>query len=91
MSHLLTSRADAARFAGADEATFSKTCYPRAGLVGCVLPLFRFERQFLQRISTTAFSLVPIHVLVIFVSILCSNHVDRRFGKGLMPREYRLR
>ena len=41
-------------------------------------------------IWSTAFSLVPLHVLVICVSLLCSNHVTDTFGKGIVPKKYRL-
>ena len=37
-----------------------------------------------------AFALVPAHLLNIVVSLLCANHVTKRFGKGIMPKQYRL-
>ncbi|KAF8575686.1 hypothetical protein K439DRAFT_1664947 [Ramaria rubella] len=72
------------------EATFSKNCYPRTPLPGCKGKLFQFEQDNLRMCWRLAFSLVPLHVLNIIASLLCSNHVDRRFGKGLTPRAYRL-
>ena len=36
------------------------------------------------------FSLVPLHVANIFVSLLCANHVTPRFGTGFVPPLYRL-
>jgi hypothetical protein len=44
-----------------------------------------------MQIATTAFSIVPVHLFNIFIALLCSNHVNRSFGKGLVPRQYRLR
>ncbi|QRV92367.1 tetraspanin family protein [Ceratobasidium sp. AG-Ba] len=72
------------------EATLSPLCYPRALLPGCRARLLRFERANLRRYYTWVFSLVPLHVLNIVTAILCSNHVNRLFGKGLTPWKYRL-
>jgi len=33
---------------------------------------------------------VPFQIAVILVGLLCSNHITYRFGKGLMPKAYRL-
>ena len=41
-------------------------------------------------IWSTTFSLVPLHVLVICLSLLCSNRVTETFGKGILPKKYRL-
>ena len=41
-------------------------------------------------IWSTAFSLVPLHILVICLSLLCSNHITETFGKGIVPKKYRL-
>lgn len=41
-------------------------------------------------IYASAFAVVPAHLLVIVTSILGSNHVTYRFGKGLTPPAYRL-
>ncbi|GBE85149.1 predicted protein [Sparassis crispa] len=72
------------------EATPSKRCYPRTPLPGCKGKLYRFERENLGLIWSTTFALVPIHVLNIVVALLCANHVTRTFGKGIMPKQYRL-
>lgn len=42
----------------------------------------------LQTIWSTVFSLVPVGIVNIFVSLLCANHVTRTFGKGIMPKKY---
>ncbi|KDQ06964.1 hypothetical protein BOTBODRAFT_620652 [Botryobasidium botryosum FD-172 SS1] len=72
------------------EATFSTRCYPRTALPGCKAKLSRFERTSLRRFYSAAFAYVPVHILVIFVAVICSNHVNKTFGKGLTPRQYRL-
>ncbi|KAF9263424.1 hypothetical protein L218DRAFT_815225, partial [Marasmius fiardii PR-910] len=73
------------------EATPSSRCYPRSVYPGCKSPLLRFEKRnlgFIWRITFGA--VVPIHVINICVALLCSNHVTKMFGKGIMPRKYRL-
>ncbi|CAE6449740.1 unnamed protein product [Rhizoctonia solani] len=72
-------------------ATASPVCFPRSPLPGCKSRLIRFERTSLGRYYTWTFSLVPLHILNIVTALLCSNHVNRLFGKGLTPWRYRLR
>ncbi|KXN83085.1 hypothetical protein AN958_01836 [Leucoagaricus sp. SymC.cos] len=72
------------------EATVSQTCYSRSILPGCKLHYLQFERMVLRKWYTVVFSLVPVHVAIIIVGLLCSNHVTYRFGKGMMPKRYRL-
>ncbi|THV03198.1 hypothetical protein K435DRAFT_817367 [Dendrothele bispora CBS 962.96] len=72
------------------EAILSNKCYPRTPLPGCKGRLYTFEKQSLGTIWSTTFSIVPLHLLNIVVSLLCSNHVTRQFGKGITPRQYRL-
>ena len=71
-------------------AAASGMCYARSPLPGCHGPLVRFERDALSSAAGTVFSLVPIHLANIFISLLCANHVTRRFGKGITPARYRL-
>lgn len=33
---------------------------------------------------------VPLHMVNMTVALLCANHVTKTFGKGIMPRKYRL-
>jgi hypothetical protein len=73
-----------------DQATFSRTCYPRTSLPGCKGKLFRYERLALRRLYSAIFSVVFLHLGCIAASLLCSNHVNSTFGKGLTPRAYRL-
>ena len=72
------------------EATVSQTCYSRSTLPGCKLAYLTFERTILKKWYTTAFVLVPVHIAVMIAGLLCSNHVTYRFGKGMMPKAYRL-
>ncbi|KAI0693864.1 hypothetical protein C8T65DRAFT_585451 [Cerioporus squamosus] len=72
------------------EAVPSMRCYPRTPLPGCKGPLLRFERGNLATVWSTVFSLVPLHIVNLFVALLCANHVTRTFGKGIMPKRYRL-
>ncbi|KAJ7798688.1 hypothetical protein B0H14DRAFT_2905820, partial [Mycena olivaceomarginata] len=37
-----------------------------------------------------AVAFVPVHIAIIAIALLCANHVTYRFGKGMMPRAYRL-
>lgn len=73
------------------EVTASKTCYIRTSLPGCKAKLWAFEKENLRRIWVAAFSLVPLHMVNIFVAMCCVNHVTVRFGKGIMPKRYRLK
>jgi hypothetical protein len=72
------------------EATISQTCYSRSILPGCKLKYLVFEREVLKRWYTVVFALVPVHLTVMVAGLLCSNHVTYRFGKGMMPKAYRL-
>lgn len=72
------------------EATVSQTCYSRSLLPGCKAGYLKFERKVLERWYAVAFSLVPVHIAAIIAALLCSNHVTYRFGKGMMPKAYRL-
>ncbi|KAG6826563.1 hypothetical protein H0H92_015296 [Tricholoma furcatifolium] len=72
------------------EATVTATCYARSVLPGCKGPFLEFEQMVLQRWYMVDFLLVPVHIFVIVAGLLCSNHVTYRFGKGMMPKAYRL-
>ena len=72
------------------EATVSQTCYARTILPGCKARYLSFEKLVLERWYTVAFALVPLHIAIMVVGLLCSNHVTYRFGKGMMPKAYRL-
>ncbi|KAF7332188.1 hypothetical protein MKEN_00099800 [Mycena kentingensis (nom. inval.)] len=72
------------------EATVSSTCYARSILPGCKKPFFQLQKTALTRWYTIAFGLVPVHIGVMVSALLCSNHVTYRFGKGMMPKAYRL-
>ncbi|KAJ7499881.1 hypothetical protein FB451DRAFT_47078 [Mycena latifolia] len=72
------------------EATVSSTCYARSILPGCKKPYLEFERIVLSRWYIIAFACVPVNIGAIVAGLLCSNHVTYRFGKGMMPKAYRL-
>lgn len=69
-----------------DEATFSKQCYPRTSLPGCKGKLFRFERGFLRKAYRASFGIAPLHIINIFISMICSNHVNRYHCPVRHPR-----
>lgn len=72
------------------QAVSSKKCFPRTSLPGCKGKLYEFEKENLRKIWSATFSLVPLHILVICISLLCSNQVTEMFGKGMVPKQYRL-
>ncbi|KAI0251452.1 hypothetical protein BJV78DRAFT_1211721 [Lactifluus subvellereus] len=72
------------------EAAISQVCYSRSVLPGCKGPYLTLQRFILKRWYTVAFGLVPLQIGVIVVGLLCSNHITYRFGKGMMPKAYRL-
>ncbi|KIM82161.1 hypothetical protein PILCRDRAFT_470144 [Piloderma croceum F 1598] len=72
------------------EATISQTCYARSILPGCKKHYLQFEQLVLTRWYTVAFAIVPFHILIMVAGLMCSNHVTYRFGKGMMPKAYRL-
>lgn len=72
------------------QATFSRNCYPRTTLPGCKGKLYRYEMSALKRLYTFTFTAVFIVLGCIVSALLCTNHVNETFGKGLTPRSYRL-
>jgi len=72
------------------EATVSPTCYARSILPGCKKPYIDWEKKILKRWYIVSFAIVPVHIVVITIGLLCSNHVTYRFGKGMMPKAYRM-
>ncbi|KAA1477993.1 hypothetical protein DENSPDRAFT_787427 [Dentipellis sp. KUC8613] len=72
------------------EAAVSQTCYSRSVLPGCKGPYMDFERRTLKRWYIIVFGLVPFQIAVIVCGLMCSNHITYRFGKGMMPKAYRL-
>ncbi|KAJ6544355.1 hypothetical protein B0H19DRAFT_956289 [Mycena capillaripes] len=72
------------------EATVSTACYSRSILPGCKGAYLDYERAVLNRWFVAVFACVPLTLGAIVVGLLCSNHVTYRFGKGMMPKAYRL-
>jgi len=73
-----------------EAAADSLRCYARSTLPGCKGSLITFERKALQLIYVCSFAIVPCHLAVIVISLLCSDHITYRFGKGVTPKEYRV-
>ncbi|EIW63764.1 uncharacterized protein TRAVEDRAFT_25217, partial [Trametes versicolor FP-101664 SS1] len=72
------------------EATVSQVCYARSQLPGCKGPYIKFEQDILERWYTVVFAVVPFQIAIMVAALLCSNHITYRFGKGMMPKAYRL-
>ncbi|KAH9942973.1 hypothetical protein B0H21DRAFT_793008 [Amylocystis lapponica] len=72
------------------EATISQTCYARSPLPGCKAAYLQYQRRILERWYTIAFAMVPAQIAMMVIGLLCSNHITYRFGKGMMPKAYRL-
>jgi hypothetical protein len=72
------------------EATVTATCYSRSVLPGCKAAYLAYERRVLKKFYTAVFGCVPLQIAVMVAALLCSNHVTYRFGKGMMPKAYRL-
>ncbi|EIW71258.1 hypothetical protein TREMEDRAFT_37674, partial [Tremella mesenterica DSM 1558] len=72
------------------EATQSPLCYSRSIFPGCKSRYLRLERRVLEIWYTVSFCMVPSQIFIIVASLLCSNHITYRFGKGLTPKRYRL-
>ncbi|RUP51137.1 hypothetical protein BC936DRAFT_149746 [Jimgerdemannia flammicorona] len=68
----------------------SSKCFPRTLLPGCKYKYQTLTKSGLIYTYTITFLLLPVHIFVIFVALLCSNHVNRKFGKGLPPKIYRI-
>ncbi|KAI7871529.1 tetraspanin Tsp2 [Spinellus fusiger] len=68
----------------------SNKCFPRTLLPGCKFKYQTFTKEALTTCYIVAFSMVPVHLFVLFSGLMCSNHINRKFGKGLPPKIYRL-
>jgi hypothetical protein len=73
------------------DATVTQVCYSRSILAGCKKPYLDFEKDVLRRWYLKAvFAIVPFRTAVIVTMLFFSDHVTYRFGKGMMPKRYRL-
>ncbi|KAJ7721785.1 hypothetical protein B0H16DRAFT_1790303 [Mycena metata] len=77
------------------EATVSATCYSRSILPGCKQQFLEFQEKALTRWYIVSFGLVPVHIGA--CSIFNNGRWPPllqprtyRFGKGMMPKAYRL-
>lgn len=73
-----------------EAAADSFRCFSRSTLPGCKGSIVDFERKALQYVYICCFAIVPAHLGVIIASLLCSDHITYRFGKGVTPKEYRV-
>ncbi|KAI9228588.1 MAG: hypothetical protein DHS80DRAFT_30605 [Piptocephalis tieghemiana] len=71
-----------------DHAAESAKCYTRSLLPGCLGKLYRFTHKSLTASFTAAFTIIPLHVAGIFISLLCANHVNPNFGRRPRPSGY---
>ncbi|GAN10921.1 conserved hypothetical protein [Mucor ambiguus] len=68
----------------------SNKCYPRTLYPGCKYKYQNLTMDSLRITWTVAFSMIPVHLLVLFSALMCSNHVNDKFGKGLPPKLYHI-
>ncbi|CAO3679013.1 unnamed protein product [Rhizopus stolonifer] len=68
----------------------SNKCFPRTLLPGCKFKYQSFTTEALKITWIVAFSMIPLHLFVLLSGLLCSNHINRKFGKGLPPKMYHL-
>ncbi|ORX95386.1 hypothetical protein K493DRAFT_219298 [Basidiobolus meristosporus CBS 931.73] len=68
-----------------DHAALSNKCFLRSLLPGCLGKYYRFSAQALKLIYIVAFTLLIPQFIMIFVSILCTNHVNNKFNKNPPP------
>ncbi|KAI8967013.1 hypothetical protein BDF20DRAFT_840547 [Mycotypha africana] len=66
----------------------SNKCYPRTLYPGCRSKYLNLIKGLLKNAWTIAFSIVPVHLAILISALLCSNHVNNTFGKGLPPYLY---
>ncbi|KAI9322406.1 hypothetical protein BX666DRAFT_1894552 [Dichotomocladium elegans] len=68
----------------------SNKCFPRTLLPGCKFKYQTFTVEALKLSWIVAFSILPVHLFVLISALLCANHINRKFGKNLPPKIYRL-
>ncbi|RUP46680.1 tetraspanin Tsp2 [Jimgerdemannia flammicorona] len=68
----------------------SNKCFPRTLLPSCQHKLHDITAQGLKIVYISAFSLIPAHLIILISALMCAHHIDRRFGKGLPPKMYRV-
>ncbi|ORZ20620.1 hypothetical protein BCR42DRAFT_321759 [Absidia repens] len=68
-----------------DHATYYSRCWAESLLPGCQHKFYLFENDFLLNTYTMAFSILPLHMVVMVVTLLCANHVDVVFGTRKRP------
>lgn len=68
----------------------SNKCFPRTLLPGCRYKYTQFTVSFLIYTYIVAFSTIPLIIFILVSALLCANHINRKFGKNLPPKLYRL-
>lgn len=68
----------------------SNKCYPRTLYPGCKYKYQNLTIEALRNTWIVAFSMIPVHIMVLVSALLCSNHVNNKFGKGLPPKLYHI-
>ncbi|KAG0024177.1 hypothetical protein BGZ80_005483 [Entomortierella chlamydospora] len=63
-------------------AEYDLRCFPMTVLPGCQHKFSVHELRFLTKAYTISFSLVPVQIFVMIISLLCSNHVDGMLRSG---------
>ncbi|ORX62997.1 hypothetical protein DM01DRAFT_1331094 [Hesseltinella vesiculosa] len=68
----------------------SDKCFPRTLLPGCHYKYQQFIVGLLTISYIVAFACVPLIIFILISGLLCANHINRKFGKNLPPKIYRL-
>ncbi|KAK3832270.1 MAG: hypothetical protein JOS17DRAFT_120244 [Linnemannia elongata] len=57
-------------------AAYDMRCFPTTTLPGCEHKYSLFEKDLLTSLWTWSFTVAPVHLFVMIVALLCSNHVN---------------
>ncbi|KAK3847216.1 MAG: hypothetical protein J3R72DRAFT_362398 [Linnemannia gamsii] len=57
-------------------AAYDMRCFPMTTLPGCQHKYSLFEKDLLTTLWTYSFTVAPVHLFVMIVALLCSNHVN---------------
>ncbi|KAG0296715.1 hypothetical protein BGZ96_008760 [Linnemannia gamsii] len=57
-------------------AAYDMRCFPVTTLPGCQHKYTLFEKNLLKELWTWSFTVAPVHLFVMIVALLCSNHVN---------------
>ncbi|OZJ07019.1 hypothetical protein BZG36_00012 [Bifiguratus adelaidae] len=68
-----------------DHAAYFQMGFAKSLLPGCQHKLWKFEHWFLATTYISAFSLVPVHIAVIVLTVLNAGHITHDFGMRSTP------